>query len=281
MLRAVGTLLVCALVVVVGVWFFGLSSCKNPPKNDSEASESKQPHQNKCTSPYATFKVGLFDVWTVSHESHEEIIAISTVIIALFTVVLGLFTVSLSVSTRHLVRNAVNTERRQLRSYMGVQKIELIFRNNVKQNVGVERGSVGWIWPDVLLVNYKNFGITPASEVYIHVNWIDLPYGMILPDDFGYIDKNDAIFEGTEPNYSYEIVDGGQGKITTVNIPNANIFKEAKSRKKFVYIYGHIDYTDIYKCRWQRSFCFLYEPWGPRSDPFVAHSQHNDEKKIG
>ena len=47
-----------------------------------------------------------------------------------------------------------------------------------------------------------------------------------------------------------------------------------------LYIYGHVDYTDIYGSRWQRNFCYAWEPWSAHNNGFTAYQQHNNEIEI-
>ena len=216
--------------------------------------------------------------------SHKYIcdIRITDAYIALFTFTLAAVTIGLIIVGFGTIRTMARTERRQLRAYVGIEKIELVFRANVQQIEGAKKGEIGWIWPDVLLVHYRNFGQTPASRVYIHVNWEPMKFGVFLPDSFTYPDRFSAWYEGAEPIMSYEFVDGGQPRTTSINIDDASVFKEAKAKRAWnVYVYGHIDFTDIYGSRWQRNYCYLYEPWGPRIDPFVSHAEHNNEKYLG
>jgi len=49
------------------------------------------------------------------------------------------------------------------------------------------------------------------------------------------------------------------------------------------FMYGYVDYTDIFEDRWRRRFAWSYDPWRSckGDDPFIAHHEHNDEHYLG
>jgi len=47
-----------------------------------------------------------------------------------------------------------------------------------------------------------------------------------------------------------------------------------------LYIYGHIDYRDIYRRRWLATFCQSWEPWGTVGVEFVPYQEHNDKTEL-
>lgn len=207
-------------------------------------------------------------------------VKITDTLLVAVTCLLVLATFALWWQTRNLVKSAERTAGRQLRAYIGVAKMQLVFRE-VEQNPGIKKGEPGWIWGDALLFAYKNYGLTPAFQVYIHVNWQSIPFPQGLPHDFDYKDRFVTLPQGSSFTFSFSIADPGQMNQTTIIIDDPIYFIEAKEKRAWkVYIYGHIDYTDIYKIRWRRDFCFLYEPWSAIDDPFVPHAEHNDEKQI-
>jgi hypothetical protein len=168
MAKAITIFAVCVSLLVIVVEIIGYSSC-NLPKNQGETAQAAQ--ADNCSTPYATFKVGLYESWRVSHDFHEEIITIATIFIAIFTIILGIFTVILAGSTQELVRDAQNTTERQLRAYISIEPKIVAMAEKEERIVKI----------DCLTVNH---GQTPATEIN-HIVSIDLLPNP-LPDDFVY-----------------------------------------------------------------------------------------------
>ncbi len=265
MLKATLTLVFCIAVLAAAIYFAGHSSCEGPPKQNGENAETHKNDGHNCATPYSTFKVGLNEGWRVAHEYHEEIIAVATVFIAVFTIILGLFTISLAASTDKLVRGAERTERRQLRAYVGVHEIETELPN--LKTLSYEIPDYGqfppnFIHKDFITIIIKNYGQTPARSVLTVVNWQPFfPFGSAAPDDFDYRDQD---LLNTISTAGRSIIDRDNTHFTTVNLNKLIGFRDASNKKCSLYIYGHIDYTDIYDRRWRREFNYLWEPWRPK-----------------
>jgi len=168
MLKALAIFLACVAALAFFVWVIGESSC-HQPENQGETAQTNQPTKYDCTSPYSTFKVGLYQSWSVVHESHEEVVAVGTVFIAIFTVILGIFTVSLAGSTQELVRETSQTGERQLRAYISIDPKLVINWTNQPEKIGVS-------------FNIKNHGLTPGNEILYNFSMLILPEP--LPEDF-------------------------------------------------------------------------------------------------
>src|SRR5262249_30204595 len=143
-------------------------TCNDPPVKGGESSETAKPNKYNCSSPYAVFKVGLYELGTSVHNLHEEIIAVGTVFIAVFTIVLGLFTVSLAQSTAALVKEARTPSERELRAYLAVK---------MKYVSSFDEFNVIAFSFDI-----KNVGNTPARNITHHSRVFLAPDR--LPDDF-------------------------------------------------------------------------------------------------
>jgi len=174
---------------------------------------------------------------------------------------------------------ARDTARRQLRAYVGINAIDIEAPNLKKAGYEVPANPpAGFIYKDFVVPLIKNFGQTPASDVLVIVNWIPVtPFGYLLPDNFPYQDYSTS---GGTTTASRFVLDPGQIHTGKVKIDKLKFFRDAQSKATSLYIYGHIDYTDIYNRRWQREFSYAYEPWRPEGDRFVPDRKHNGEKQI-
>ncbi|MGO8952085.1 MAG: hypothetical protein ACLPWS_02810 [Rhodomicrobium sp.] len=278
-MRTFVVFIACIAFMSLGVLLIGYSSCNEPPKQASESNHTTQTNINYCTSPNAAFKIGLSELWTFVHGHHEEVIAVGTFFIAIFTVVLGLFTVSLATSTNKMARAAENTERRQLRAYVGMHEIETELPNLHQLNYEIpDNIPPGFIHQDFVTATIKNFGQTPAQDVMTVVNWQPIiPFGAWLPDDFGYRDQDTL---NTIASAGRSVVDRDSTHFSTVNLNTLRAFRDAENKTCSLYLYGHIDYTDVYDRRWRREFCYIWEPWRPSGARFVPYREHNREYQI-
>ena len=96
-----------------------------------------------------------------------------------------------------------------------------------------------------------------------------------LPEEFAYQDANS--FGDNLTSVSRSILDPGSDRTFTIVVNKMAPFKDAFSKKISLYFYGHINYTDIYKKKWRRDFCYVYEPWRPMAQRFVPYHEHNEE----
>lgn len=202
---------------------------------------------------------------------------ITDTLIALFTALLFFATIALWLSTRGLVRGADDTSKKQLRAYIGVQDIVLKCAGFSDQNYRPIDRSIGHIHKDFILLTIKNFGLTPAYDTRIWVNWQSTAYPQRLSDRFSYPDQ--GIVDENEPQVtvSQHVLHRDQSYTGIIAIYDLSPFILTKQQKTMLYIYGHIDYRDIYHRRWSATFCQSWEPWSTVGMEFVPYQEHNDE----
>jgi hypothetical protein len=178
---------------------------------------------------------------------------------------------------RRSINAATAAERRQLRAYVGVEKIWFDLPHMSYLNWKAPRPvPPGYFYEDKALVEIKNFGGTPAYEVGVTINWQIMRYGLILP--IGYTLPQYA--EERSPSSS-QVIDVGKTFTATINIRDLLVFQEADARVSSLYIYGHILYTDVYGRRWRRGYRYMYEPWRREGERFWPHHEGNDETYEG
>lgn len=200
--------------------------------------------------------------------------------VAIFTGLLFGSTFLLWWATERAIRKADKASQRQLRAYVGVKELDAKLHLNVKQIAGVKAGEPGWTHEDFLVVKIKNSGQTPAYEVFVHTSWQPTDFGTYLPENFGYQDQFDPVGENVALISNYDIVDAGQEKSAIIPIRKPDIFHKTQKKKSWLFIYGHIDYRDIYGENWVRTFCVIWEPWSPVGLHFIPIGTYNEEKNV-
>jgi len=202
---------------------------------------------------------------------------VTDTLIAFFTLGLFIATFLLWRATRNLVSDAEDTSKRQLRAYVGVERMELRCAGFSDPNYKPAELSPGYIFKDVISVTFKNFGLTPAYDVQIWVNWVPMPYPQRLPDAFPYPDYGVTGFDVPAPTRTRHILHKDQSHTSIIAIPDLRPFIATRRQETMLYIYGHIDYRDIYGRRCKATFCQSWEPWSSVGVEFVPYQEHNDE----
>lgn len=175
------------------------------------------------------------------HESAADWwLIIPTWILAFVTGGLLIYNAVLASITKKSVAVVQDTAKRQLRAYVTVDV------NSPHFNPG-------------LRVRIKNHGVTPASNVSIWTNVVeDIP-----PDGFAHPDIHAPVLGG------YLVAPQQHCTINTVP-------QKTKEDPSF-FVYGHIDYTDIFKDRWTVHYCHRYRG----NSEFFPHPHHNKESYVG
>jgi hypothetical protein len=205
---------------------------------------------------------------------------VTDTLIVVFTAFLFATTFFLWLATRNLVSGADDASQRQLRAYVGVERMELRCTGFNNPNYTPVERTLGYVHQDFLVMIFKDFGLTPAYDVRIWVNWQPMPYPQRLPDKFGYPDQGMASPDQPQPTLSQHIVHKDQRYTAIIAIVDLRPFIATRNQQTMLYIYGHIDYRDIYRRRWQATFCQSWEPWSPVGVEFVPYSEHNDETEL-
>jgi hypothetical protein len=102
-----------------------------------------------------------------------------------------------------------------------------------------------------------------------------MPYGQMLPEGFCYPDLGDAKTERT-----VAVLNPGATKPFTFPIDTAEI-ERARKKEIVLFIYGHIDYIDIFGNQQSSQFNYEYVPiFGdngqPRGHRLIMQARHND-----
>lgn len=179
---------------------------------------------------------------------------------------------------------AKQTEKTQMRCYVGATKVELV--HDPVEQTALE-GDPGYVMENYIRVTLKNYGETPAFKVGGKHAIATFAYGRSPPDDFDY-EKALMVDQEQVPRIRGKIdkvritVDKDQESPILIPLLNggADLFRRARAHELSVYLYGHIQSCDIYGRKWIREISFIYEPskdaWG-----FVPFGPHQSEFRDG
>lgn len=165
-------------------------------------------------------------------------------ITAVFTVILGIATVLLWYSTSSLVKGADITARRELRAYMSTMPDGTIFRSGQLKYFEL------------------NYGRTPAKDLEMHVCVIE--------------DTLDAPLKFDGPFQKLQVARYiGPGQSVGKIIPGHS------RQDRPLFLYGYVEYTDVFECRWRRNFAFNYDHTRliNGDDEWIAHDGYAGEEE--
>jgi hypothetical protein len=190
------------------------------------------------------------------HQATEEAIAYYNLLLTIFTAILAVATILLFAATLGLYSGGKkqlelsrDAERRELRAYIGHWQMPFDgITNRVK-------------YFDM------NYGRTPARDVSMYVRVVSGGPPSTLDDELTESERQQVV----------QIVHPGQnvGRIietATLTGPNDQFF-----------LYGYVNYTDIFDYRWRHRFAFSYNPaaGSNATEWFVAYHQYNNELPLG
>ena len=151
---------------------------------------------------------------------------------------------------------AKDTEKRQLRAYIVITDFSVVC-----PDCGDDTGGPPWPFRNTVRYKVENSGQTPAYHVRNTSYWITVdevgPYAVIA-DDFAYEDVNlveDKFYGEIDVGRDKNRDSGGEIKAEAIPI-----FKSAVNKEKSLFIYGHVDYCDIFNEPHSTAFCYRYMP---------------------
>jgi hypothetical protein len=129
-----------------------------------------------------------------------------------------------------------------------------------------------------LVTSLGNMGRTPAYDVEVYQSWHNVPRGEGLPIGFRYEAKM-----RTPPPHAQSF----RSKVTlppfstmshtmSLNQEEVSNLVRASAGILTCYIYGHVDYIDIFHRKRTTPFCYGYDTQArPGMSPFTAYREHN------
>jgi hypothetical protein len=186
---------------------------------------------------------------------------------AIFIFVIGtaLATGAAAYYTRQQWLTAVDQEKRSLRAYVSFDAATPFHFDSEKMAFTLE-----------------NFGETPAKDIAVFSNWEFLPFGEQLSKNFEFSEKAGCSWpqgqKRMQPSISI-ILPKNSVSASHYHCPEevAGLVR-AEKKEANAWLYGHIDYSDIFNERHQTTFCLLYWPFEQKSIFCDRHNEMDPEK---
>jgi hypothetical protein len=171
---------------------------------------------------------------------------------------------------------AVDSEKRQLRAYVGIEYIKIECPSCNSEKYTPILPVPGTIANDVFRVSIRNSGGTPARKLMFFISWVATPWPQGLANDFNFPDGARITVPGAAKETSVVVVHPNTSYESNAAIADANQFIAARNKTALLWVFGHIDYVDIFDAPQTTTFCYLYEPWQNQEKLSVACGRHND-----
>ncbi len=243
-LVAFGLLALCA-------WVFSNSASFQSCMQQHQQNTTAHTSQNGIASFGIGFGIYRDCLGSYVHDNREDLLTV-------FTIVLAFSAILLWVATRDLASEAAESSRRELRAYVsaGHPKFE-------KPD------------PDTIAVPVENGGRTPAYNVrgWLNVYWLN-GADSVLPDNFKFPDQEES---GNFPVYrSIAVLHPGKN-IPFTFLNDLDPIRRCRKKEVAVFIYGHIDYIDVFDKPQTTKFCYQYFPVEVGiGHSLVVYDEHNE-----
>lgn len=183
---------------------------------------------------------------------------------------IGISTIALVISAVSLY-STKEISQTQLRAFVGPKDVSINLGTESKPTIPVPGETIN----GSISVLFENYGTTPALNAKCHLNWVFEPPGHSLPNGYDFKDLEQKLPLGLGFSRSEPVIYPHSQWRTAVPLIDQSEFIKAKRMEKTLFIYGHVDYKDIFRENHSSNFCFIYEP-SDGKDKFVPFSQHND-----
>jgi hypothetical protein len=207
---------------------------------------------------FRNLKVWLKCAGNWADHSHGLLTAIATFAIAAFTWTLWRATGRLWRATNDTLEHSRETAQRELRAYVGHYGAPFEGPVEIQGSTPVAVGPAKYFeW---------NYGRTPAFAVSMYARIVDGDAPAKLDDELLETERQDVMAH-LPPNQNL-------GKI--ISVPDG---RGPYTYKSHFFLYGHVNYTDIFGVKWRRRFAFSHDPkrQAAGGEAYQAHGSHNDE----
>ena len=185
------------------------------------------------------------------HDNRDDLLTI-------FTIVLAVSTILLWVATRDLANEAARSSRLELRTY-----------------VGAGHPKFGKPDPTEVTIDVENGGRTPAYRITGWLNAYSIAgENNALPDGFSFPDQAQT---GAFPVYKSVAVLHPAKSAPFTFIFDLALIERCRRKDATLFIYGHIDYVDIFDRPHVSQFCYQYFPVEVGiGHSLVMYDEHNE-----
>jgi hypothetical protein len=154
---------------------------------------------------------------------------------------------------------ASDTEVRQLRAYVDLTDIEVVCPDC--SNLNFKPPSLGSteVGSNFVHIRFENVGQTAASNITFRINWQDVPgLNAQLPEEFKFPDSlqpPSANLFRSASELGRDKHRDGSGSIDH----DIQRFQSADKGVSTLFVYGHVDYCDVFGKPRKTAFCFIYK----------------------
>jgi hypothetical protein len=163
--------------------------------------------------------------------------------------------------SKRALDSGIEISRKDQRAWVGMMEINPKWKNTDGKPLFIKEGARYHVG-----VTIVNSGRTPALKVRARMRLMSFPDNKFVTD---YDNVKEGVSVGVLPP---------QGKFTLTSPPSYKIFNASdvtslKNGSKILYLYGEIEYEDIFRIPHRTTYCSFL---APTLDAFLVHSVYND-----
>jgi len=129
--------------------------------------------------------------------------------------------------------------------------------------------------PPQLTIDIENYGQTPATKVRVFNSWHTIPKGEKLPEDFSFPSKDQCPDALKSETTLYPHVPYGAVAETPACKEALLMIAQSVAGVSELYLYGHIDYRDIFDEPHKTTFCL---EWTSGTSAYCGRHNEIDAK---
>lgn len=250
--------------------------------------QSRRTFIANCTSPLDREEADLCQQWRTAEATEEASAladrqfywnvaqAVGTLLATIFTALAALAAAAAVQTSRRTIEHMEDTSKRELRAYVGLEKIDFEILSKRNGYVPIAIGAPSILFKDFISVTIKNFGATPAYDVVVLCGGLSTAFLGRAPVGHNF---DRAIHENRAPGnfLTRMLLSPAQPEVIKCPLYNALPFWQSQQRERSMFVYGRIYYRDAYGNPWSTKFCFVWEPWHPGGARFVPYEEFNGE----
>ena len=167
---------------------------------------------------------------------------------------------------------AQDTEKQQLRAYVGVNSEPIILRCDACDNPSKPIIEREYRDDNSVVMEIQNFGLTPAYDTSVRLKWEINTSGIGPADDFAYPDDQ----LGTNGVGKFAMYPGQKRpSVVILDAQTIAFIQRARKHEMSMFYYGRIDYRDVFDEQTIVDFCFWYAPDAGAKNHFPICPMHN------
>lgn len=246
-----------------------------PPRTAEDAAKEAQTDKRETDDLVAQQSMAQSTEQIVWLSIAQLVLGVASTMALLYSLHLNRWSARNAMEANRFTRDAIDYEhanaQRELRAYIGVTEVSLIVPGQYKPQT-----TEGETADTSLLIRYRNFGQTPASDLVCFGYFVIFKDFRPMKEAFENALCDEHIVAMQKRNsISRFILNGNQEHETKVPIfkeEDRQFLSDFHAQRCDLYVFGNIHFTDCFEKSWKLNFCHVRDR---NSDQFIPYEHFN------